>query len=157
MSEGQPEFIRCLARVPGPNCHDWRVVGLGPTFHVIEAAWREPIYPGVLSPMAVAQRTLGDGTLCSFTITRNEVRHRVLTGDTKDPMALWTGMRDELEKYCGFAAVRVALELVRLRTVEVPANPAAAARARILAEFGAGPNEEGQASTDAMAYLALQT
>lgn len=100
--------------LPATNCDTWRVVRRDGTSAVVEAAWREPIYPGVHSPMHVATRALGKGTRCAVEITPRRVIHRVLHRGRTSPEGLWPMLLTEMQQYAGLAHVDVACELAHL-------------------------------------------
>lgn len=137
--------------MPAPNCCSWSPATRGSS-SVVEAAWDEPIFPGVFSPMAVTWKTFGGVATHGLTIRLHEVRHRIAIPDRVDHGSFWPAIRDELEKYCAFSAVGVKLTLLRAKPMGWPEGALRVARARLLFEFGGFNLNDKEALEDAAHY-----
>lgn len=152
-----PTLERNVLSNPATNCDLWVLRRRQADLITLLGAWNEPIYPGVHSPMWIAKSVMPDAS-CSFTITRDAVRHRILAPSLEPAHALWRRLMDEMEKYAGFAAVDVACTLERLAPADGRLADAQSRHARTAHAFGAtGNSDVPGALEDAAAYLGTTT
>lgn len=152
-----PALERNVLAIPSTNCDVWVLRRRQADLITLHSGWSEPIYPGVHSPMWIAKTVIPDAS-CSFTITRDAVRHRILAPSLEPAHALWRRLLDEMEKYAGFAMVDVACTLERLAPADGRLSDAKARHARIAHAFGAtGNSDVPGALEDAAAYLGTTT
>lgn len=148
-----PAFERKVLATPATSCDLWVLRRRQAHLLTIHGEWNEPIYPGIHSPMWIAKSIMPHAS-CSFTITRDAVRHRVLAPSLEPAHALWRRLLDEMEKYAGFAVVDVACTLERLAPADERMADPKARHVRIAHAFGAtGAGDVPGAVDDAAAYL----
>lgn len=129
-------MARDVASCPFPGAEVWRI-GHVHGSPVIEARWREPFFPGVPSPMALARRVLGPEAVVSFTAARDEFRARCAVAQRERLDGVWRALLDVHERYRASTPIDLRLEILRFRELAPEGlDDAGALVQRRLFEFG---------------------
>lgn len=102
----------------------WRVDARAPDLVVVEAAWGEPAFGGVMSPSRVAHDVFGGGAArCAFTVRHDGVTQRVLIDDERPVEPLWDALVREMDEYARVLKVDVRCELERVARRDLRPDP----------------------------------
>lgn len=113
-----------VAAMPTPNATLWERMDGKHGLAFFRAAWKEPIFADVRSPMHIAWSIYRDSALCSCTIRRDSVVQRILLPRHSETAHLWPTLRDEMLRYAGFIQAHARMDLERIGRIswghEVP-------------------------------------
>ena len=102
------------ATPPFPSTQEWHLIERHAEMVGLLHRWREPLLPGCPSSLRVAADVLGEDIQCSFVLTRDALRFRILVPEGVSVDGLWVPLRNNLVAWRERTGAHLVLEIERV-------------------------------------------